>query len=184
MQTNFMLLYNNIEDVYNACLNSVNRMPLSSINSENREANTIVTSFGGGLFSKGEDITITLDAISDTQTKVNFASSVVDNNNVTPKPNKNIEKLKVALESLLPKPVLEETLEKREMPSPMGVSQEPVNNNPMPVNNVVMPNEPSIPDEHFEDYKQLDIKPISNEPSDSSKIKEDYDPLGDFMNKL
>ena len=70
------------------------------------------------------------------------------------------------------------------MPSPMGVSQEPVNNNPMPVNNVVMPNEPSIPDEHFEDYKQLDIKPISNEPSDSSKIKEDYDPLGDFMNKL
>jgi len=181
----FMLLYNNINDVYNACLNSVKRMPLSSISSDDRENNKIVISFSGGLFSKGEDITVTLEAINDNQTKVNFASSIIDKNNVTPKANKNIEKIKVTLASLLPKPVLEETLEKREMPQQLSNIQAPVNNIQEPVNNdSFVYNEPSIPNEHFEDYPQVDIKPISNEPSDSSKIKDDYDPLGDFMNKL
>lgn len=187
MQNKFMLLYNNIEDVYNACLQSIKRMPLSSIKSEDRDNKTVIISFSGGLFGKDDEITVTMEAMSETQTKVNFASSIVENNNVTPKPNKNIEKIKVALESLLPKPVLEETIEKREMPSPMGPSpfanqQEQVNEAPLPMQDIN--NEPTVPNEHFEDYPQVDIKPISNEPSDSSKVQKGYDPLGDFMNKL
>ena len=125
MNNQFTLLYNNIEDVYRACLDSVNRMPLSKIISENYGTKTIVIGFSGSLFSKGEEITVTLEPINNNQTKLVFKSNIVESNSMMPKQNKNIEKIKVVLPTLLPKPIIEDTLPKREMPQ---VTMEPNNN--------------------------------------------------------
>ena len=182
MNNQFTLLYNNIEDVYRACLDSVNRMPLSKIISENYGTKTIVIGFSGSLFSKGEEITVSLEPINNNQTKLVFKSNIVESNSMMPKQNKNIEKIKVVLPTLLPKPIIEDTLPKREMPQ---VTMEPINNEEQVVQETPVVEQPTYQEDSFlNNYQQTEVKPISNEPSDSSKVKEDYDPLGDFMNKI
>ncbi len=120
----FMFVYNNINNVFDAIKRSTNRIPSAKIISENIETYTIEMKIGGGLFSKSDNITITLEKLDDLQTKVYFDDHAKKGS--LAKKNKNIEKLKLVIDSLLPKV-------KMDVASP----NDTVNNNNQMDNNVI-----------------------------------------------
>ncbi len=188
----FMFVYNNINNVFDVVKRSTSRIPGAKIISEDINNYTVEMKIGGGLFSKGDNITITLDKVEDLQTKIYFDDHSKKGALATK--NKNIEKLKLVIDTLLPKIKMDvespnDTVKSNSPVTNNVVANNMVNSEPIvmpqdtgPLNNgVVINQEPAATETNEVESSQ----PTNNEVS-QSKQKEDanYDPLKDFMNKI
>lgn len=196
----FNLIYNNINLVYQAMIRVIQGTPNFEFLGEEPAIHGVHVAVGKSLFSHGDEITISLEALDENKTKM----SVVCDAKVPPeylrsKHGDTIQKLVDRMASILPPPVIEEApkpnnmVQVGELSHQMnaapngGVPQQPTSvnqalNQGMPNN---MPSQP-VANNNTESAYAYEPKPFDYESlkeNESSKHK-DSDPLQDLMKNI
>ncbi len=95
-----MFAYNNINNVFDVVKRAADRIGVKVLN-EDINTFTIELEGKGGMFSKGDPITITLEKVKDLQTKIYFDDH--SSKGTLSSKNDTIERMKMMVDQLLPK---------------------------------------------------------------------------------
>jgi len=95
-----MFAYNNINNVFDAVKRAADRIGIKVLN-EDINTFTVELEGKGGIFSKGDPITINLEKVKDLQTKIYFDDH--SKKGTLASKNETVEKMKLMINQLLPK---------------------------------------------------------------------------------
>ena len=198
----FNLIYNNINLVYQAMIRVIQGTPNFEFLGEEPAIHGVHVAVGKSIFSQGDELTITLEALDENKTKMHVACDAkVPPEYLRNKHGDTIQKLVDRMASILPPPVIEEApkpnnmVQVGELSHQMnaapngGVMQQP--QQPTSVNQALnqgMPNTPSQPvaNDTAESNYAYEPKPFDYESlkeNESSKHK-NSDPLQDLMKNI
>ena len=121
-----MLVYNNINNVFGIVKRSADRIAGAKVVNEDINTFQIDMEFNSGMFSKNELVTINLEKINDLQTKIIFDDH--SQKGVVAEKNKNIENLKMIIDSLMPKIKVPEGMAKQEEDNQVAVHEPSMDN--------------------------------------------------------
>ena len=192
-----MFAYNNINNVFDAVKRAADRIGIKVLN-EDINTFTVELEGKGGIFSKGDPITINLEKVKDLQTKIYFDDH--SKKGTLASKNETVEKMKLMINQLLPKMKMpEESNETNNMvndynQTPIGndneqaayINQQMDNynnqynnqyNNPIPnYQNGEVPNQVMYQDTNMAGYNDQDI---SNQQVNNQQNV--MDPVNDLM---